>query len=84
MTFLERNKLITELLNDFQAEHDKYTSSTRILTDEEWEQYIHSMELRLHKLKKTNLHKFAEELWMAFLNDTEDVQKKLRAANDKL
>lgn len=78
ITFKERNRIIFELVTEFQALHDKYTSSTRILTDEEWETYIHSMEDRLAEYKDTNLFDVAGDLWMCYLNDTEFVQKQLK------
>lgn len=78
MTFEERNKMIQEVTAAFQELHDKYTSTTQILTSEQWDEYIESMKAKLNTFKGTNLYYIAEELWMAFLNDTEDVQKKLR------
>lgn len=78
MTFTERNQIIQNLIADFQQIHDRYTSTSRILTDSEWEEYIESMNAKLNKYKNTNLYDVLANLWMAFLNDTEDVQKKLR------
>ena len=82
MTFTERNKTISELLNDFQAMHDKYTSSTRIMTDDEWTEYVNAMTARVNGFKRTNLYNIASALWMAFLDDTEYVQKELRKIHD--
>ena len=78
MTFTERNQIIQNLIADFQQIHDRFTSTSRILTDSEWEEYIESMNAKLNKYKNTNLYDVLANLWMAFLNDTEDVQKKLR------
>lgn len=78
MTYEERNNTIKDLMTEFQQIHDRYTSTSRILTDSEWEEYIESMNAKLNKYKNTNLYDVLANLWMAFLNDTEDVQKKLR------
>ena len=78
MTFTERNQIIQNLIDEFQQIHDRYTSTSRILTDSEWEEYIESMDAKLNKYKNTNLYDVLANLWMAFLNDTEDVQRKLR------
>ena len=78
MTYEERNNTIKDLTTDFQQIHDHYTSTSRILTDSEWEEYIESMNAKLNKYKNTNLYDVLANLWMAFLNDTEDVQRKLR------
>lgn len=78
MTYEERNNTIKDLIADFQQIHDRYTSTSRILTDSEWEEYIESMNAKLNKYKNTNLYDVLANLWMAFLNDTEDVQRKLR------
>lgn len=78
MTFEERNKIIRTLTSDFQQIHDRFTSTTRILTDSEWEEYIESMNAKLNKYKNTNLYDVLANLWMAFLNDTEYVQKELK------
>lgn len=78
MTFEERNGKIGELIADFQQIHDRFTSTTRILTDSEWEEYIESMNAKLNKYKNTNLYDVLANLWMSFLNDTEYVQKELK------
>lgn len=78
MTYEERNNTIKALMTEFQQIHDRYTSTSRILTDSEWEEYIESMNAKLNKYKNTNLYDVLANLWMAFLNDTEDVQRKLR------
>lgn len=82
MTFTERNKTISELLNDFQAMHEKYTSSTKIMTEEEWTEYVSTMTARVDGFKRTNLYNIASALWMAFLDDTEYVQKELKKIHD--
>lgn len=83
MTFEERNKMIKEVTAAFQELHDKYTSTTQILTSEQWDEYIESMRAKLDTFKGTNLYRMAEELWMSFLNDTEYVQKELKKVNEK-
>lgn len=83
MTFEERNKMIQEVTAAFQELHDKYTSTTQILTSEQWDEYIESMKAKLNTFKGTNLYYIAEELWMSFLNDTEYVQKELKKVNEK-
>ena len=83
MTFEERNKMIQEVTAAFQELHDKYTSTTQILTSEQWDEYIESMKAKQDTFKVTNLYRMAEELWMSFLNDTEYVQKELKKVNEK-
>ncbi len=83
MTFTERNQIIQNLIGEFQQIHDRYTSTSRILTDSEWEEYIESMNAKLNKYKNTNLYDVLANLWMAFLNDTEYVQKELKKINEK-
>lgn len=83
MTFTERNQIIQNLIADFQQIHDRYTSTSRILSDTEWDSYVNSMEAKLNPLKGTNLYEVAANLWMAFLNDTEYVQKELKKVNEK-
>lgn len=82
MTFSERNNQIvepiTKLISDLRAEHDKYTSSTRILSEAEWNAYKGAMDKKLSEHKSTKYYHLAEELWMFFLDDTEYVQKELR------
>lgn len=78
MTFKERNEQIDDLYKRYKAVHDLYTSSTKQLTDEEWEKYIDTMEAITAKYNGTNLQDFAGELHMSFLNDTEEIQKRLR------
>lgn len=83
MTFTERNQIIQNLIGEFQKIHNKFTSTTRILSDSEWDSYINSMNDKLLPLKGTNLYDIASNLWMAFLNDTEYVQKELKRVNEK-
>lgn len=78
MTFQERNDYVIQILADFKVLHDKYTSSTALLSDNEWETYINSMENVTSKYKNTNLFDFVGDLQMAFLDDTEKIQKKLK------
>ena len=79
MTFKDRNDLIKGLIKDLIKIHEKYTSTTHILTDTEWEEYIDIMTKRSQELKGTTLATFADYAKQAFLNDTEYVQKELKA-----
>ena len=78
MTFEERNKIVLETIAKVQTIHDKYTSSLKILSDQEWKQYIDSMSLIPNPYRDTNLEDLIGDLVMVFLNDTERMQKKLR------
>jgi len=78
MTFEERNNIVLDEIAKIKTIHDKYTSSSRILTDDEWKQYIDSMLVIPEPHRETNLEDFIGELVMIFLNDTERMQKKLR------
>jgi len=88
MTFAERNNQIiepiTKLIADLRAEHDKYTNSSKILTEEEWRAYIDEMRGIADKRKSTSLENIAAYMAQYFLDDTEYVQKELRKINDKL
>lgn len=87
MTFAERNNQImepiTKLISDLRAEHDKFTSSTRIMTEEDWNTYKGAMDKILAVHVDTRYYHLAEELWMFFLDDTEFVQKELKKINEK-
>jgi len=78
MTFEERNNIVLDEIAKIKTIHDKYTSSSRILTDDEWKQYIDSMLVIPEPHRETNLEDFIGELVMIFLNDTERMQKKLK------
>lgn len=78
MTFSERNQLIQDALMRYKALHDIYTSSSKQLTDEQWEKYITQMEHTSEKYRDTNIYDLVGRLQMAFLDDTEYVQKRLR------
>jgi len=78
MTFGERNDLIDEMLCKYKVEHDKYTTGMVLLEDPDWEDYIHSMDAICAEHKGTNLELLAGKLCMAFLDDTELIQKKLK------
>lgn len=84
MTFEERNDLIDDMLCKFKVEHDKYTTGLVLLEDPDWENYIHSMDAICVKHKDTNLEGLAGALCMAFLDDTELIQKKLTEYDKKL
>jgi hypothetical protein len=78
MTFGERNDFIDEMLCKYKVEHDKYTTGMVLLEDPDWEDYIHSMDAICAEHKGTNLELLAGKLCMAFLDDTELIQKKLK------
>lgn len=78
MTYEERNNMVLDTIATIKAVHDNYTSSSKILGDDEWQQYIDDMMLIPERFKNTNLQDFVGELVMTFLNDTERMQKKLR------
>lgn len=78
MNFRERNNLINDMLVRYRALHNKYSTGKRILEDPDWEDYIHSMDAICAEHKGTNLELLAGKLCMAFLDDTELIQKKLK------
>lgn len=78
MTFQERNDMVEKTMTKIKNIHDQYTSSSKVLNDEEWEAYINSMWAIPESFKGTNLQDFIGELVMTFCNDTERMQKKLR------
>jgi hypothetical protein len=78
MKFSERNNILQEINQKFAMNHDIYTNSARILTDDEWQDYVHRMDAVSNEYKDTNMKQFAADLCMAYLDDTEYVQKKLR------
>ena len=79
MTFSERNQIIRNATQYFEQLHEKYTSSVQLLTDEEWENYIREMDSFLESHKGSNLEEVLWKLCQAFLDDTEMVQRKLKA-----
>ncbi len=87
MTYQERNKKIlepiNELIDELRAEHDNYTSSSKIMSDEEWEAYINKMRSISDERKGTNMERLAEYMSQYFLDDTEFVQKELKKINEK-
>jgi hypothetical protein len=78
MTFAERNNHIAEMLGKFSELHSRFTSSTKILSDDEWSEYIHSMDEVCGEYKSTNMADISWKLCQAFLDDTEIAQKKLK------
>lgn len=78
MTFGDRNKFIEKVMTELKVLHDRYTSSTKLLSDPEWETYIHSMDAIVEPYKGTNLERVMWRLNQTFLDDTELVQKKLK------
>lgn len=78
MTFKERNEMLGSLIDRYKTLHDLYTNSTKQLTDEQWDTYINQMEEITAKFNDTNLRDIAGDIQMAFLNDTEFIQKRLR------
>lgn len=82
MTYEERNEMVLQTIAKIKTIHDKYTSSSKILNDEEWEDYINNMWTIPEEFKGTNLQDFIGELVMTFCNDTERMQRKLRKLNE--
>ena len=78
MTYDERNNIVLETIASIKVIHDRYTSSSKLLNDDEWQKYIDDMLLIPERFRNTNLQDFIGELVMTFLNDTERMQKKLR------
>lgn len=83
MTFIERNQMIVEAVAKYMAVHKKYTSSTAILTDDEWQSYVNDMDAVAEEYKLTNMTDLSWKLCMAFLDDTELMQKKLKEVGVK-
>ncbi len=86
MTYAERNKKIlepiTQLITELQQEHDKYTCSSKIMNNAEWEEYIRAIDNISRKRRGTNLYDIAQYIGQYFLDDTEYVQKELRKIHD--
>ncbi len=78
MTFAERNTNILNALAQMQVIHDKYTSSSKIMTDDEWDSYFKSMSKVPEQFRGTNLEEFIYNLVVCFQTDTEDVQRRLK------
>lgn len=81
MTFKQRNENLSAIFSRYQVEHDKYTSSNHIMTDEEWKSYMDSMNAIADEYKNGNMDEFSGGVMMAFINDTEVVQKRLKEVN---
>ena len=77
MTFPQRNELIDEMLVKYKMLHDKYSNNKRILTDEEWKEYVDSMDSVANQYKDSKIINISGKLCMLFLDDTEMIQKKL-------
>ena len=78
MTFNQRNEYIDDAIRQFKTLHDKYTSSSSILEDDEWKSYIGGMDAVAGMYKETNLEDIIGRICMVFLDDTEYVQKRLK------
>lgn len=78
MTYEERNNTVLKTIAKIKTIHDQYTSSSKLLSDEEWQNYIDDMDAIPDNFRGTNLQDFIGELVMVFLDDTERMQKKLR------
>lgn len=78
MTFPERNKLIDEAIVEYKKIHDRYTCNTHVLTDEEWKQYVNDMDRVADHYKNTKISTISGKLCMLFLDDTEEIYKKLK------
>ena len=78
MKFSERNNMLQEMNKRYATVHDSYTSNARMLSDTDWEEYVSKMDEIAAEFKDTNMKDFSGALCMAYLNDTEFVQKKLK------
>lgn len=78
MTFNDRNNMIDDVIQKYKCIHDKYTSGTKILDDEEWPAYINAMDAITEMYKDTSIAELCGKLCQAFLDDTEFVQNKLK------
>jgi hypothetical protein len=78
MTFNERNEHIQDAMTRLKMLHDIYTSSTRLLSDEQWNKYIDSMDAVTAEYKNTNMYDTINRISQALLDDTEMVFKKLK------
>lgn len=78
MTFGERNQKLQEINTRCAQAHDKYTSGMHILTDSEWRSYIASVDAIAKEYVDTSFAVFAGRVAQAYLDDTEEVQKKLK------
>lgn len=78
MTFGERNNMILEMISKYHKLHIKYTSGTKILTNAQWEEYIHAMDKIAEEYALNNISELSWKINQAFQDDTEMVQKKLK------
>lgn len=78
MKFSERNEILSTIVNRFKKIHDKYTCNALLLTDEQWKSYLHEMDSVAVEYKDSNMSDFTGKICMAYLDDTEIVQKKLK------
>lgn len=78
MTFEERNMILQKINEKYAAIHDKYTFKARILSDAEWDDYIAKMNEISAEYKGTSMDEFSGAICMAYLNDTELMQKKIK------
>ena len=78
MTFNERNEHIQDAMTKLKMLHDIYTSSTRLLNDEQWIKYIESMDAVKDEYKNTNMYDTINRISQALLDDTELIYKKLK------
>ena len=78
MKFSERNEILKGIVERCGAIHAKYTSTAKELTEGDWSKYISLMDDIAGEYKETSIADFAGQICMAYLNDTELVQKKLK------
>lgn len=82
MKFSERNSLIQEVNTRFAAEHDKYTCSTKILDVEQWNNYVRAMDCIAKEFKGGHMENIVGAMCMAYLNDTQEIQEKLKGSKN--
>lgn len=78
MTFKERHKLIDDAWNQYRTLHLRFTTGIKVLSDEEWKNYINSMDAIREMYIDSPIADLSGKLCQAFLDDTEYVQKRLK------
>ena len=78
MTFPERNNLIDEAIVKYKKIHDRFTCNAHVLTYGEWKQYVDDMDSIAESYKNTKISMISGRLCMLFLDDTEEIYKKLK------
>ncbi len=77
MTVKERNDQIRNAVNDLLDVHSQFTGA-KILTDADWKFYIDTMENLTAEHAKTSIWVAVRKISQVLLDDTEDVQNRLK------